>query len=220
MGWGEGTITARMGLARSNMTLLSPAHPEVRSMLLDQYLRLVEQGAEGFQLDKTSMYPLDFNPRTPLSPDRSMTQGLLDTFRETVERCRKANANFALASEILWDRTFPYVDVSYMRMGEIDIHQPSLRYTFPEWTGTIFAENPGDFNVMNNGMRYGLVWAMAPRHYNESMDEKLTQPLSRYVAELIRIRKKHAAVLFHGRFRDTEGGDGDGRRHLGTALGV
>jgi hypothetical protein len=38
-------------------------------------------------------------------------------------------------------------------------------------------------------MRYGLVWAMAPRHYSASLDEEVTRPLSIYVAELIRIRK-------------------------------
>jgi hypothetical protein len=60
---------------------------------------------------------------------------------------------------------------------------------------------------MNNGMRYGLVWAMQPRHYNDSMDEPLTRPLSRYVRELIRIRNKHKDLLFHGRFRDTIGAE-------------
>jgi len=83
----------------------------------------------------------------------------------------------------------------------------AMRYTFPEWTSTICAESPGDFNVMNNGMRYGLVWAMQPRHYNDSMDEPLTRPLSRYVRELIRIRNKHKDLLFHGRFRDTIGAE-------------
>jgi hypothetical protein len=117
------------------------------------------------------------------------------------------NPEFALASEIFWDRSFPLVDVSYVRMGEIDMPSPALRYTFPEWTSTICAESPGDFNVMNNGMRYGLVWAMQPRHYNDSMDEPLTRPLSRYVQELIRIRTKHREILFHGRFRDTVGAE-------------
>jgi hypothetical protein len=82
---------------------------------------------------------------------------------------------------------------------------PALRYTFPEWTSTIFAESPFDFNIMNNGMRYGFVWAMAPRHYSASLDEPLTQPLSSYVKELIRIRKKYADILFMGRFMDTLG---------------
>jgi hypothetical protein len=56
-------------------------------------------------------------------------------------------------------------------------------------------------------MRYGLVWAIQPRHYNDSMDEPLTRPLSRYVQELIRIRAKHRDLLFLGRFRDTLGAE-------------
>jgi hypothetical protein len=111
----------------------------------------------------------------------------------------------SLASEIWFDRALPYVDVSYMRMGNIDMGSSIFRYTFPEWTATIFGESPGDFNPMNNGMRYGLVWALAPNHYNDSADDPLTQPLARYVKELIRIRKQYADLLFYGRFNDTMG---------------
>jgi hypothetical protein len=208
MGWGEGTISARMGLTNSNMTVVSPAHPEFRKLLLDQFAEIVADGADGFQLDKTNaMAFLDFNPELPTSPDRSFTSELLSTLGDVVRRCRAVNPEFALASEMLWDRSFPWVDVSYVRMGEIDMSSPALRYTFPEWTSTICAESPGDINVINNGMRYGLVWAMQPRHYNDSMDEPLTRPLSRYVQELIRIRTKHKALLFHGRFLDTLGAD-------------
>jgi hypothetical protein len=46
---------------------------------------------------------------------------------------------------------------------------------------------------------------MAPRHYSASLDEAVTQPLSKYVAELIRIRKKYGDILFTGRFMDTLG---------------
>jgi hypothetical protein len=208
MGWGEGTISAHYGLTNSNMTVVSPAHPEFRKLLMDQFVQLVKDGADGFQLDKTNaMAFLDFNPELPTSPDKSFTQELLSTLDEVMRRSRAVNPEFALASEILWDRSFPWVDVSYVRMGEIDMSSPALRYTFPEWTSTICAESPGDFNVMNNGMRYGLVWAMQPRHYNDSMDEPLTRPLSRYVQELIRIRTKHQDLLFHGRFRDTIGAE-------------
>jgi hypothetical protein len=58
---------------------------------------------------------------------------------------------------------------------------------------------------MNNGMRYGMVWALAPRHYNDSLDEPLTRPLARYVNELIRIRTKYRDLLFEGRFNETSG---------------
>jgi hypothetical protein len=63
---------------------------------------------------------------------------------------------------------------------------------------------------MNNGMRYGFVWDLAPRHYNESVDEPLTRPLARYVSELIRIRKEYADLLFFGRFNDTMGATVEG----------
>lgn len=205
-GWGEGTISARMGLARSNMTAVSPAHPGYRKLLMDQYLQMIRDGADGFQLDKTILIgTLDFNPALPVSPDKSLITGVLDTFKELLEKGRQIKPEFALASEIWIDRTLPYVDVSYLRMGEIDMPSTAMRYTFPEWKATIFGESPGDFNPMNNGMRYGMVWALAPRHYNDSLDEPLQRPLSRYVAELIRIRKQYRDLLFEGRFRDTLG---------------
>lgn len=210
-GWGEGTIGARMGLTRSNMTKVSPSHPEYREFLMEQYLQLVRDGAEGFQLDKTtSVNALDFNPRLLVSPDKSLIGGVLATFQELLQKARRINPKFALASEIFTDRTFPYVDVSYARMGAIDMGSPVTRYTFPEWMLTVFGESPGDFAPMNNGLRYGMVWALAPRHYNDSLDEPLTQPLARYVKELIRIRTKYQDLLFHGRFNDTLGGTATG----------
>jgi hypothetical protein len=210
-GWGEGTISARSGLTRSNMTLVSPAHPEYRKFLIDQYLQLVRDGADGFQFDKTNaLAALDFNPHLPVSPDKSLPQGLIDTFKELIPAARAINPNVAIASEIWFDRVLPYVDVSYMRMGTVDMDSTAFRYTFPEWTATIFGESPGDINPMNNGMRYGLVWDLAPRHYNDSADEPLTRPLADYVSQLIKIRKQFEDLLFFGRFNDTMGATVEG----------
>jgi len=206
LGWGEGTMGARTGLTPHNMTLVSPAHPEFRKFEMDQYLQLVRDGAEGFQLDKSGgSNMLDFNRLLTVSPDQSLVPGILETFKELLSRARAIDPGFSLAGETWSDRAMPYIDVSYMRMGSIDIGSPVLKYTFPEWTATIFGETPGDYNQMNNGMRYGFVWDLAPRHYNESVDEPLTRPLARYVSELIRIRKEYADLLFLGRFNDTMG---------------
>ena len=215
MGWGEGTISSHLGLTRSNMTLVSPSHPEFRQLLVEQFVELVKNGAPGFQLDKAGITGgLDFNPDLTTSPDHSLPEGVLLTYQEVLTRAREVNAEVAVASEIYWDRAFPYVDVTYARMNDIDMPSAALKYTFPEWTATICAESPGDVNVMNNGMRYGLVWAVQPRHYNSSMDEHLTRPLSRYVQELIRIRTKHKELLFFGRFRDTRGAEAKGGEHV------
>jgi Domain of unknown function (DUF6259) len=206
-GWGEGTISARAGLTPSYMTLVSPSHPEFRKLEMDQYLQLVRDGAEGFQIDKSNgSGKLDFNKQLTVSPDKSLVPGILETFQDLLTKARAIDPDFSLAAEAWSDRALPNVDVSYMRMGDIDIGSPVLKYTFPEWTATIFGESPGDYNEMNNGMRYGFVWDLAPRHYNESVDEPLTRPLARYVSELIRIRKEYADLLFFGRFNDTIGG--------------
>jgi len=203
-GWGEGTISSRIGISRHNMTKITPSYPEVNKLLMNYFLDLVRSGADGFQFDKTTSIDVDFNPLLTLSPDRAMPQAVFDMLGQVLTKGREINPQMALASELIWDRAFQYVDVSYLRMNDIDM-DPVLKYTFPEWTSTIFAESPFDFNIMNNGMRYGLVWAMAPRHYSASLDENLTQPLSNYVKELIRIRKKYADILFTGRFLDTIG---------------
>ena len=203
-GWGEGTISSRIGISRHNMTKITPSYPEVKKLLMGYFLNLVKLGADGFQFDKTTSIDVDFNPLLKLSPDRAMPQAVFDMLGQVLKEGRKIDPHLAIASELIWDRAFQYVDVSYLRMNEIDM-DPALKYTFPEWTSTIFAENPFDFNIMNNGMRYGFVWAIAPRHYSASLDEAVTQPLSKYVEELIRIRKKHAGILFTGRFIDTLG---------------
>ena len=75
---------------------------------MDQYLQLVRDGADGFQLDKTGgIAQLDFNQRLPVSPDKSLVQGVLETFKELLPAARKINPNFSLAGEIWFDRSLP-----------------------------------------------------------------------------------------------------------------
>ncbi|HEY4152336.1 MAG TPA: DUF6259 domain-containing protein [Pseudolysinimonas sp.] len=205
LGFGEGTISARLGLTQSNMAIMNLSHDEFRSPLVDQLVDLVRDGAAALQLDKTIVTQfLDFADPSGF-PDRGVASGLLAALDEVLTRGREIDPDFALASEVWWDRTFQYQSVMYSRMVDIDIPHPALVYTFPEVTSTIFAENPADFNVLSNGMRYGMVWAIAPRHYNDSLDERLTQPLARYLRELIRIRSRFAGLLFLGRFQDADG---------------
>jgi hypothetical protein len=192
----------RMNLTKSNVTLISPTHLMVRKLLLAQFVDLVLRGAGGFQLGRTVLNGiLDFHPRLRSSHDRSMAKEMLALFREVPAVCHKVNPSLALASEIFWERAFPLVDVFYVRMNDIDMGSPALRCTFPDCTSTICAESPGDFNVVNKGKRHGLVWAVQPRQYNDSMGQPLIRRLSRYVQELIRIRMKHKGVFFQWRCR-------------------
>ena len=86
VGWGEGTMGARLGLTHSIMTMVSPMHPEFRKYLMGQYLDLVRDGADGFQLDKTHPAALDFNPLLPVSPDKSLMPGIIDVFGNCCRR--------------------------------------------------------------------------------------------------------------------------------------
>jgi len=205
-GWGEGTSSARMRLTEHKMTTLSLSHPGFREFEVEQFVQLAKDGADGFELDKSGPGgALDFNPALPTSPDRSLPEGILTLFKETLQRCREVNPEFALAAETFWDRTYPYIDMSYGGPDGIDMESTALRFAFPECICMVELQSPGDFNMANNGMRYGLLWEVDARDYTASMDDPLTRPLARYVQELIRIRSKHRDLLFHGRFRDTLG---------------
>lgn len=210
-GFGQGTIACRAfkaGPARSlvcsGLTLVSPAHPEFRKVLMDQYLQLVREGVEGLELDKANAIDwLDFNPRLTVSPDKSLIGGVIETYKELLSEARKIHSNFALCSEILVDRTLPYIHVTY-HLGPKDV---AFRYTFPEWVSTIDAESPGDFDPINDGMRYGSVWHVGPMRYHDSLDAPLMRPLARYLSELIRIRTKYQNILFYGRFWNKVGAE-------------
>lgn len=166
LGFGEGTMGARMGLARSNMAILSLSHPKLRASLVAQMADLVRDGAAALQLDKTVVIQyLDFNARVPTSPDRSLPVGLLHAFQEILEAGRQIDPEFALASEIWWDPTFPYVDVLYTRMVDIDIPHPSLLYTFPEVACDLCGE-PDRFqrDEQRHALRHGVGAGSAPLH--------------------------------------------------------
>jgi hypothetical protein len=211
MGFGEGTIGARamdattsVALSRS-LALVSPSHAEFREELLRQYLQLIQEGAEGLQADKYVLGNLDFNPAIPTSPDKSLPDGTLQTFQDYLSRARTINPNVALAAGTgNFDRAYPYVDVWRNMLPGKDPGPMAVLYAFPEWTATALAITPGDIDALNNGLRYGMVWLVCERLYG-SMDEPLYQPFSRYLAELIRVRKQHSDLLFHARFYDTTG---------------
>ena len=196
LGVGRGHTHGPDGIhAALTMTIVSPSsRRRPRAALGADAAPDPTRRAAGLQIDKTcAVGHLDFNSMLAVGPDRSIPQGLLTAIREITEACRAENASFALASETWWDRLLQWAEVSYLRLPGLDATSPALRYTFPEWTCTVFAENPGDFIQLNNGMRYGLVWAMAARHYNDSVEERLTRPLTRYLRELIRIRIEKGA---------------------------
>ena len=110
------------------------------------------------------MGDLDFNPDLPTSPDRSLMEGVLLTYADILAKTREVDPELAIASENFLDRAFPFVDVSYARMNQIDMPSPALKYTFPEWTSTICAECSGRFqrHEQRHALWFGVGRATAP----------------------------------------------------------
>jgi hypothetical protein len=208
VGFAPGTIGGRLlhGTGRSlghPMALLSPAHREFREHTVQMFVELARDGVDGLQLDKAGdAAVLDFNTSLPTSPDRSLPQGYLDVLDELLRAARSVHPDFAVLYGAT-DRAFPYADAAHWAGGSHVAVE--VRYTFPEWSGGVCVEDPEAFDEVNVGLRYGLMWWIAPRRYTAGMDEELSRPISRYIAELIRIRAQWKELLFYGRCCDTAG---------------
>jgi hypothetical protein len=82
-------------------------------------------------------------------------------------------------------------------------HLPVMKYTFPEFLATFAVVQPWDYNNANNAIRYGYQLIMGPVRYSASMADQQSQPISTYVAELLRIRNTLKETIFFGDFLDT-----------------
>jgi hypothetical protein len=203
MAWGESTLIARKGLSVHRHVRASVV-PGLQRILEERFLKLVEAGADGFQIDKAVVSStLDFNPLNRRKPDEAMCEGLVEAVAELYRKARRINPEFCLASEASQDRLLPYVDVFYRCSSGSGISP--LRYVFPEWTSVQHVSAPRDFRGINGAVLTGSVICMEPRLYQASLADPLYRELARYLAEVERIRRELADVLFLGNYFDTEG---------------
>ena len=152
-GWGYGTMSARAGLTPSHMTLVSPSHPEFRKMEMDQYLQLVRDGAEGFQIDKSAgSSALDFNKQLSVSPDKSLVPGILETFNELLSKARAIDPRFFSGrrsmvgpSDAVY-RCFVYAHGQYRhRLAGVEVHLPGVDgYDFRRISGRLQSNEQRD----------------------------------------------------------------------------
>jgi hypothetical protein len=201
MGWGESTLTARLALSTRRHVLAS-AVPGFQKVLEDKLLALVEDGADGFQIDKVvAGSALDFNPLNTEKPDVALCEGLVRGIASIYEKARKINPEFRLASEASQDRLLPYVDVYYRNSGGFDI--APLRYVFPEWTSCQHVAAPYDFNGVNASALTGSVICIEPDSYQNTLADPQYQTIGAYIKEVERIRKELADIVFLGNYYDT-----------------
>ncbi len=201
MGWGMGTVGARLGATRRSMVFASPAFPEFRSIITRQMQKLAEIGADGIHIDKLAWTTilLDFNPDLPLSPDQAPWQGILDSLAEILEACRKVNPQFSISVEGPWDRLLAYTDVAWVWHSTwLPDHVDAFKQTFSQWLPALAISQPYDFNVVNNAVRFGYQLLVGPGHYTASMAQPPMARLADYIREVLRIREELADTIFFG----------------------
>jgi hypothetical protein len=205
MAWGESTLIARKGFSVRQHYLASVV-PPLQDLLEKRFLRLVEAGADGFQIDKTVVgSALDWNPLNTRKPDEALCEGLVQAIASLLAKCREVNPQFCLASESGLDRMIPYVDVYYRAAYGCTISP--LRYVFPEWTAVQHISTPRDFRGINGAVLTGAVICVEPASYQGTLADPLYRDLARYVREIERIRQELAPLIFLGNFYDNQGAE-------------
>jgi hypothetical protein len=206
MGWGMGTLGARLGYTRPPLLGESSGIPEYRKIIVAKMQKLAEIGADGLHIDK--LWPgrsLDFNPLSTLSPDQATSVGRLLALEEILRACRAVNPEFALSTECAWDRTLAYSNVAWAWHDNSADHVPVLKYTFPEWFPGLVVPQPFDFTAVNNAVRYGYQIFMGPGNYiaPDSLAYPPMRQLSNYVREVLQILEQVKDTISFGEFLDT-----------------
>lgn len=203
MAWGESTLIARKGLSVHRL-LLTSVVPHLQQLLEERFLKLVEAGADGFQIDKLCVgSALDFNPLNKRKPDEALCEGLVQAIGSLLARARQVNPDFCIASEANQDRMLPYVDIFYRATSGHGICP--LRFVFPEWTAVQHVSAPRDFRSINGAVLTGAVIGVEPDMYQGTLAQPLYNELARYIQEVERIRREFADILFLGDFFDDQG---------------
>jgi hypothetical protein len=205
LGWGMGTMAARLSITRRPNFFASPSFPEFREIIVSYMKKLAEIGADGVHMDKLAwdIVKLDFNPDLKVSPDRAEWEGILLGMEETLQACQAINPEFCISYEGVWDRLLPITDVIWAWHDPLTIdHTAVFKYTFPQWLPSIVVWQPFDYNVVNTAMRFGYQLYVTPATHLASMADPAAQPLSVYIREILRLREELKDTIYMGEFLD------------------
>jgi len=203
MGWGESTLLARKSLS-VRYHIRSSVVPGIRKILDDQFIQLVKDGAQGFQIDKLVVgSSLDFNPLNTSKPDVALCEGLVRAIDTLYKKCRAINPDFRMASEFLLDRMIPYFDVGYRNSAGYEVSP--MHYVFPEWTSCQHIFNVRDIRAINGAVLTGSVLVVEPESYQGTLDQPLYRYQAQYIREVELIRNELKDYIFLGRYNDNLG---------------
>lgn len=200
MGWHYRTI---LGLTNQRIHRMVPANcarPEFQKIILSQLQHIVDLGADGTQLDKLGVVSeIDYSPDNPLPRDRSGPEGVQATLQQFVEQARSSTPEFAIASEVHWDKVVDVVDASYSRFFSVD-HLPTFGATFPEYRQSCCITGQWDYGLVNNCIRYGHIINIEGDCLHG--DVTAMPELASYVTEVLLLRRSLRHRIWDSRLID------------------
>ena len=189
-GWGMGTLWARMGHPKL-MTWANLAFPQYRRLIVDDFSRLAQIGADGVHVDKMFPAGLEFNPDSPLSPDTAGWEGAVLLTKEIMQACRKHNPAWAMSFECNWDRMLQFGGATWW-VG----NQRITRQVFPEHAETLGLYQACDYLGVNNAVRDGHIVMVAPLNFCRDLDWPPFAGLADYIQEVKQIRDRLRETVF------------------------
>lgn len=200
MGWEYNTTLGLLGQTVHRMVMVNPARPEFQRIILDQLASTVRLGADGTQIDKLmALDQVDYAPDNPAPRADAVPAGTLGTLVHFHKQARQADPEFAIASELHWDRAVPFVDASYSRFFTTD-HLPTFAAAFPEYRQSCCVTGDFDYGLVNNCLRFGQVINIEARYLHGTVAEM--PHLSRYIAEALRVRRSLRDLIWESRLVD------------------
>jgi hypothetical protein len=197
VGWPMGTVWGRMGHPK-RMVWADPAFPQYRRIIVNQFAKLAQIGADGVHVDKMFPSALDYNPDLPLSPDTATWEGAITLTKEVFAACRKYNPDWAMSFECNWDRMMQFTCSTWWAGG-------FNRSVFPDSVGMLAITSPYDYLGVNNLVCAQSTVMAGPLNFCRSVGWKPWAGLADYMKEVKRIQDGLADVVWLG---DALGQDG------------
>ena len=191
-GWGMGTMWARMGHPKL-MTAADPAFPQFRKIIVDQFARLAQIGADGVHVDKMFPAAIDYNPDIPMGPDIATWEGTILLTHEVFAACRRYQPDWAMSFECNWDRLLQFSGATWW-VG----NQRITRQVFPENAETLLIASPYDYLGVNNAVREGHTVMVGPMNFCRSVGWKPWEGLAQYIKEVKRLQDSLMDTVYLG----------------------
>jgi hypothetical protein len=198
-GWPMGTLWGRMGHPK-RMTWADPAFPQFRKIIVDQFTKLAQIGADGVHVDKMFPSVMDYNPDLPMCPDTAPWEGSILLTKEVFAACRKYNPDWAMSFECNWDRLLQFSGATWW-VG----NQRITRAVFPENAEMLLIETSCDYLGINNAVRDGHTIMLGPMNMCRSIGWKPWEGLADYIKEVKRIRDTLNDTVYLGEVLGHEG---------------